>query len=518
MLTMDRWKMLAMVSALFVSASANGQTIDGTLVGDESFYGTALSIQDTRSQFGDADTGDPSNGGRGSELDQVFAKISGGKLIMLIAGNLESNFNKLQISIDSVAGGVNTIDGANLPGGHERFCCGGFSPPHGNNTTNEGALQKQDGLTFDSGFGADYSLIFTNGFEKVNPGLTGGPNPWDNEAEFWSMSAYFADLTSGSSGAVEELGMALAPQGRPNVLRAAGEGLEDFPFAPFDPLGISPTIIGPALPGLGTGELIDKNYAQSANGGCDVSGTGAGCIARELEFALPVDPTEVNAGSLTNASSHRNFDNTIGLLAAIDNSNTAGVLGSAGPDFSIDQGSPAEDDPENVVTGVELAIPLAAIGNPTGDVKITAFINGSSHDFLSNQFAGDGLDDGPGDPDGLPAGNPGTVVFGAAPLATLADFTGDQFITVSQSTGLVDGDYSGNGIVDAADYTVWFDHRGAPGGPADGDGNGTVDQADYTYWKTRFGNSGTGTGKAVPEPAALLLALLGLAGLLARRR
>ena len=246
----------------------------------------------------------------------------------------------------------------------------------------------------------------------------------------------------------------------------------DFPFAPFDPLGISPTIIGPALPGLGTGELIDKNYAQSANGGCDASGTGAGCIARELEFALPVDPAEVNVGSLTNASSHRNFDNTIGLLATIDNSNTAGVLGSGGPDFSIDQGSPAEDDPENVVTGVEPAIPLAAIGNPTGDVKITVFINGSSRDFLSNQFAGDGLDDGPGDPDGLPAGNPGTVVLGAAPLATLADFTGDQFITVSQSTGLVDGDYSANGMVDAADYTVWFDHRGASDGPADGNGSG----------------------------------------------
>lgn len=515
---MNRWKILTAAIALHVSASANGQTIDGTLVGDELFYGTALSIQDTRSQFGDATTGDPSNGGGGSELDQVFAKISGGNLYLLIAGNLESNFNKLQIGIDSVAGGVNTIDGANLPGGHDRFCCGGFRPPLGNNTTNEGALQKQDGLTFDSGFSADYSLIITNGFEKVNPGFSGGPNPWDNESEFWAMSAYFADLTSGPSGAVQDLGMALAPQGQPNVLRAAGEGLKDYPFAPLDPLGISPTILGPGLPGLGTGELIDKNYAQSANGGCDASGTGAGCIARELEFALPVDPTEVNAGSLTNASSHRNFDNTIGLLAAIDNSNTAGVRGSGGPNFSIDQVSPDEDDPENVVTGVELAIPLSAIGNPNGDVKITAFINGSSHNFLSNQFAGDGLDDGPGDPDGLPAGNPGTVAFGATPLATLADFTGDQFITVSQSTGTIEGDYNANGVVDAADYTVWLDHRGASGGPADGNGNGTVDLADYTYWKTRFSNSGTGTGKTAPEPATSLLILLGPAGLLARRR
>jgi hypothetical protein len=109
-------------------------------------------------------------------------------------------------------------------------------------------------------------------------------------------------------------------------------------------------------------------------------------------------------------------------------------------------------------------------------------------------------------------------MFGPAPLATLADFTGNQFITVSQPTGVVDGDYNANGIVDAADYTVWLDHREASGGPADGNGSGTVDQADYTYWKTRFGNSGTGASKAVPEPTTSLLALLGLAGPLNRRR
>jgi hypothetical protein len=46
----------------------------------------------------------------------------------------------------------------------------------------------------------------------------------------------------------------------------------------------------------------------------------------------------------------------------------------------------------------------------------------------------------------------------------------------------VPGDYNGNGIVDAADYTVWRDSLGQTGTglAADGDGNGVVDQADVS--------------------------------------
>ena len=90
------------------------------------------------------------------------------------------------------------------------------------------------------------------------------------------------------------------------------------------------------------------------------------------------------------------------------------------------------------------------------------------------------------------------------------------------STG-VPGDYNGNGIVDAADYTVWRDSLGKTGAglAADGDGNNAVDQADYTYWKTRFGNtSGSGAGQAgsVPEPTSLVLALTALVLLAQMRR
>jgi len=58
---------------------------------------------------------------------------------------------------------------------------------------------------------------------------------------------------------------------------------------------------------------------------------------------------------------------------------------------------------------------------------------------------------------------------------------------------LAQGDYNRNGIVDAADYTVWRNNLGmTPATFADGDGsgNGVVDGADYTIWKQNFGATG----------------------------
>lgn len=78
----------------------------------------------------------------------------------------------------------------------------------------------------------------------------------------------------------------------------------------------------------------------------------------------------------------------------------------------------------------------------------------------------------------------------------------------------LDGDYNGNGIVDAADYVVWRELRGQAGAglAADGDGNLVVNDLDYTYWKARFGNTLSGSGQSVeglatvPEPSFWLLA------------
>jgi hypothetical protein len=73
------------------------------------------------------------------------------------------------------------------------------------------------------------------------------------------------------------------------------------------------------------------------------------------------------------------------------------------------------------------------------------------------------------------------------------------------------GDYNGNGVVDAADYTVWRDHLGqsftldneSPAATTPG----VVDQEDYGFWKANFGQSmpASGGGLASSAPAALAI-------------
>jgi mannan endo-1,4-beta-mannosidase len=80
------------------------------------------------------------------------------------------------------------------------------------------------------------------------------------------------------------------------------------------------------------------------------------------------------------------------------------------------------------------------------------------------------------------------------------------------------GDYNHDGIVDAADYTMWRDSIGqtvTKGNGADGNGNGLVDSGDYDVWRLYFGQSsgGSAASAAVPEPAACFLAFCGFLGL-----
>jgi hypothetical protein len=80
----------------------------------------------------------------------------------------------------------------------------------------------------------------------------------------------------------------------------------------------------------------------------------------------------------------------------------------------------------------------------------------------------------------------------------------------------VDGDYNGDGVVNAADYVLWRN-----GGPLQNDPTPGVQAADYDFWVSRFGaTSGMGAGgaAAVPEPAAWLLSVAGAVALLGRPR
>lgn len=82
------------------------------------------------------------------------------------------------------------------------------------------------------------------------------------------------------------------------------------------------------------------------------------------------------------------------------------------------------------------------------------------------------------------------------------------------------GDYNGNNVIDAADYTVWRDRMS--GGTLPNDASpGSVTTDDYHYWKSRFG-AGAGaaapTTSAVPEPASGTTCLVVLLAAISRRR
>jgi hypothetical protein len=165
-----------------VLAPVSGQqAIDG--LADES-YGPPLAIQDTRTGFGNSDLGfqDFCNG---SELDQAFGMIMDGNLYLHFAGNLENNFNHLEVFIDSIPGeGQNSILNNNPDTDFGAL----------GNMGNYGAKGDKDyaqGLTFDSDFAADfwldaacgndpfelyvnYSVLETGGNPDSNTGF-GGP-------------------------------------------------------------------------------------------------------------------------------------------------------------------------------------------------------------------------------------------------------------------------------------------------------------------------------------------------------
>lgn len=242
-----------------------------------------LAVQDTQTGFGDNNLGqvDYANG---SELDVAYGVVRNGQLYLLLAGNLESNFNKLEIFFDTKSGGQNRLRGDNP---NVDF----------NGLNRMGDDGSGNGLTFDADFEADYWI-----------GVTGGGTPYQ-------LYANYAELAPG-----------------------------------------------------GLGEYLGSTSAGS-NG-------------------------VLQGGS-----------NTYGIRVTIDNSNTGGVTAGNG----LDNGT-------GVMSGVELAIPLSAIGNPTGPFKVSAFINGAGHDYLSNQVLG-----GIGGGDNL--GEPRLVNF--------ANIPGEQYFVVN---------------------------------------------------------------------------------------
>jgi hypothetical protein len=125
---------------------------------------------------------------------------------------------------------------------------------------------------------------------------------------------------------------------------------------------------------------------------------------------------------------------------------------------------------------------------------------------------------------------PGNIVNRAAVLHLITDdiyldikFTswgsGSTTALFSYVRSVLPGDFNGNGVVDAADYTNWRDTLGqtvTAGNGADINASGMIDAPDYDFWSSHFGGlvpgagSGAGGAAAVPEPTTASLAVAGL--------
>jgi len=97
--------------------------------------------------------------------------------------------------------------------------------------------------------------------------------------------------------------------------------------------------------------------------------------------------------------------NPFGLEVTVDDSNKLGVGAGCGTASGAD-----------VVTGVEWSIPLAAIGNPEGCIKVCAFLSRADHAIVFNQVLGP-----------LP---PGTCDLGTTSAVNFGAIAGDQFFSI----------------------------------------------------------------------------------------
>ena len=246
------------------SAPVPALVVDGVA---EAEYGAALAQQNVQTSFGDSTAGQIGFAD-GSELDLGYGTVVGDKLYLLLAGNLQANFNKLEIFLDTQAGGQNRLRGDN-------------PAVDGNGLNRMGADGSgTNGLQFEAGFEADYWLGAT-----------------------------------------------------------VGDAAANYAFY--------------------------LNYAQLHTGAGNTNGWFLGSTAAGSDGTLSYG------------------FNPHGIKGTINNGNTNGVAGGTNtPSWGLLY---LASSGAGVTSGVELAIPLAAIGNPTGTIKVCAFLNAPNHDYLSNQ-------------------------------------------------------------------------------------------------------------------------------------
>lgn len=119
---------ISTVALLAAAGSVQAVVVDGSIAGDG--YGAARAVQVNETSFGN----------NKSELNAGYGFIAAGKLHLAITGQIEANFNKLEIFIDAAAGGQSVFTSAGNDGA--------------------GAM---DGMVFDTAFTPETHIIVRNG-------------------------------------------------------------------------------------------------------------------------------------------------------------------------------------------------------------------------------------------------------------------------------------------------------------------------------------------------------------------
>lgn len=128
-----------------------------------------------------------------------------------------------------------------------------------------------------------------------------------------------------------------------------------------------------------------------------------------------------------------------------NDTNTGGVAGNVG-DPPIQGAAADQAAAAAVTTGTEMAFELPAIG-ATGNFKLFVGINGSSHDFWSNQFLPGLTPTGPNNAQGN-LGSDGLGNFiapGSVSAVNFNNLAGDQFLTINYTVPSFEWDNAGNG-------------------------------------------------------------------------
>lgn len=172
--------LMAALGLSIVAPALAAPILDGSR---DLLYGSAVAIQTVETQFGD----------NFSELNAAYAAVESGNLYLMLTGNLQNNFNRLNIFIDSQPGGQNVLQN-NVNFG-------------GTNPENDGWAGKHAGMTFDAGFEANYLLTLRNGDNRfdIDYAVIGG-----GLGNFLTASDVFGGSTTGANAAALANGIGVA--------------------------------------------------------------------------------------------------------------------------------------------------------------------------------------------------------------------------------------------------------------------------------------------------------------------